>query len=97
MTRPCSHLTAFANFWIGLLVGNLRIKFEVCIFSHSVDRAGSPKFGSKSRSRDVGHAPLTENVVIYVTFYKFDTLVKFRYYSFINTKTLLGEITNTQH
>ena len=34
------NLPNFANFWIGLAVVNLRTKFEVCIFSRSVDTEG---------------------------------------------------------
>ena len=74
-------------FCIGLLAINPRTKFDVSDFSRSLDMEGVPKF--KSRSRDVGHAPFDpQNVVIYVTFYKFDILVKFRYYSFIGCRVI---------
>ena len=68
----------FATFWIGLIAINPHTKFDVSDFSRSLDMEGVPK--CKSRSRDVGHAPFDpQNVVIYVTFYKFDILAKFRF------------------
>ena len=44
-------------------VVNLRIKFEVCIVSRSVDIEGVPKF--KSRSRDTGLLPISPNFAFF--------------------------------
>ena len=45
----------FPTIRIGPLAVNPHTKFDVSIFSRSLDIEGVPKF--KSRSRDVGHAP----------------------------------------
>ena len=49
----------FATFWIGLLGINPHTKFDVSIFSRSLDMEGVPKF--KSRSPDSGPVPIWPN------------------------------------
>ena len=51
------------HFLVELLVVILHTKFEVSSFSHYRDIEGYPKF--KSRSRDLGHAPLSLNFALF--------------------------------